>query len=119
MADSLALWLAFHDGKVRHALAGARASACELFAIEIHKAHVLRFHESFANESRGAEHQVVSDADGHVAAITIGVIALPHAFAEIANTLFKSVDFRGVKKVEDFSWCLRIASWLPFELVIG
>ena len=56
MTDRLALWLAFHDGKVRHALAGAWAPACDLFAIEIHKAHVLGFHESFANESRGAEH---------------------------------------------------------------
>ena len=118
MTHGLTLGLALHDGEVSHALTGSWASSGKLLAVEIHEAHVLGFHESFANESRGAKNKVVSNTNGHIATITIGVIALPHAFAEITDALFEHVNLRRVKEVEDFTLGLGVIAGSPAEFII-
>jgi hypothetical protein len=111
VANRLALGLAFHDGEVSHALTRAGAPTGDLLAIEVNQTHVLWFHESFANECRRAKDQVITDTNGHVAAIAIGVVALPHALAQITNALLEGVYSRRVKEVEDFPGCFRVTTW--------
>lgn len=118
VAASLGLRLAFHDGKVGHALGSALVFACELRAFHIHEAHLFKCHETFTNKSWRAKHEVVADADGEVAAIAIGVFAGPHALADIDHALLDLDDRGRVEEGGDFRWSFRVFARSPVIFVV-
>ena len=119
VAAGLGLGLAFHDGEVRHALGGALVFAGELHALHVHEAHLLERHEAFGNESRSAEHEVVADADGEVAAIAVGIFAGPHALADVHHPLLELDDGRRVEERVDLRRGLRVLAGSPMKFVVG
>jgi len=69
--------LAFHDLQVHQDFAGALFLTGQLVAVQVHQAHVFRFHEALGNQRRRAERHSFRDADGDVAAVAIDVGATP------------------------------------------
>jgi len=100
-------------------LAGAHAGAGELFAVEVHEAHVLGLHEALADQRGRAEGEVVADADGDVAAVAVGVLTLPEAAAHLADPFLQDVDRGRVEEFLDLGGRLRVGTGRPAELVIG
>jgi hypothetical protein len=82
MHGGLGARLPLHDLEMHEDLAGPVQGAGELFAIEIDEAEVLGFHEPFGDEGGGAEGEVITDADGDVAAVAVDVGAFPEAAAD-------------------------------------
>ena len=77
MGGGHCLGLALHDLEVHQDLAGPLFFAGKLVALQIHQAHVGRFHESFGNQGRGAKRDVLTHSDGQVSAVAIDIGALP------------------------------------------
>ena len=86
--------LTFHDLQVHQDFAGALFCSRKLVAFEINEAHILRLHETFRNQGRGAKSDIRRDADGNVTAVAIHISALPKAPANLANLELQFVDRR-------------------------
>jgi hypothetical protein len=111
--------LALHDAEVGLRLARADARAGELVAVEVDEAHVLGRHETLADERGRAEREVVADADGDVAAVAVGVVALPEAAAHVADAELQILHRLGVEEALDVGRRFRVGAGLPPEFVVG
>ena len=100
-------------------LARAHAGAGELVGVEIDQAHVRGRHEALADERGRAEGEIVADADGDVAAVAVGVVALPEPAAHIADALLDHLDGGRIEKAFDLGGRLRVGAGRPLELVVG
>ena len=110
MHAGLGLGLALHDGEVRLGLAGALARARELVAVEIDETHLLGRHEAFRDERRRAQHEIVADAHGDVAAVAVDVVLGPDAAADVADPLLERLDGGRIEEPLDLGGRLRIAA---------
>ena len=91
MARGHSLGLALHDLEVHQDFAGALLGAAKLVALEVHQAHVLRLHEAFAYERGCADGDVLSGADGDVAAVAVHVGSLPEAATDFTKLFLQCV----------------------------
>ena len=69
--------LPLHDLQMHQDFARAPLGPGELVPFEIHKAHVLRFHETLAHQRRCAERDVFADPDREIPAVPIHILPLP------------------------------------------
>jgi len=56
-----------------------------LIAIEVHEAHILRLHETFAHQRGRADRDVLTGTNGDVSAVAVHVFTLPQATTDVAK----------------------------------
>ena len=84
--------LTLHDLQMHQNLARALFSitAAKLIAVEVHQAHICLRHESFRDERRSAERNVITDPNRDVASIAIHIFSLPESPPTSQICRFKS-----------------------------
>ena len=89
--------LPLHDLQMHQNLAGALLDTRKLIPLEIHEAHVRRFHEALAHQRGRAKGDILTDTNRDIAAVAIHIRALPQATPDIANLHLELVAGIGVE----------------------
>ena len=115
----LGLGLVLHDAKMSIDLGSTGTRTGYLIAVEIDHADVVGSHEALGDERRGAEHEVVANANGNIAAVAVDVALVPNALTDVADALLELLDFGGVEEALQLGGGLGVATGLPVELLVG
>ena len=102
-----------HHRDVDFNLARAGATAAKLTGLHIHKADILFFHETLAAQRRSAKHEILANAHGDIAAVTVGVATSVDATTHFANLAFNRTDRGGNEELVEFLASLGLRTVLP------
>jgi hypothetical protein len=84
--------LPLHDLQVHQNFAGPLLRPGKLVPLQIHQAHVFRFHKPLGNQRRRAECNIFTYSNRNVPTVAIHVFPLPQATPNLANLQLQLVD---------------------------
>ena len=102
-----------HHRNVYLNLARTRTVAAKLARVHIDEADILFFHKALAAQGRRAKNEILSDADGEIAAIAIGEAARVNAATHLAHIGLNLADSGRVEKLVELLARFRLGTVLP------
>lgn len=102
-----------HHRDVYLNLARTRTVAAKLARVHIDEADILFFHKALAAQGRRAKNEILSDADGEIAAIAIGEAARVNAATHLAHIGLNLADSGRVEELVELLARFRLGTVFP------